>query len=59
MNLKAYTFKIGPPVVSVVIPAFNAEKWIAENKDASDGVMRWVKEGRDAIKRALKAQAAN
>jgi aminopeptidase N len=36
-----------------------AEKWIAENKDASDGVIRWVKEGRDAIKRALKAQAAD
>ena len=33
-----------------------AEKWIAENKDASDGVIRWVKEGRDSIKRALKAQ---
>ena len=33
-----------------------AEKWIAENQDASDGVIRWVKEGRDSIKRALKAQ---
>ena len=35
-----------------------AEKWIADNKDASDGVIRWIKEGRDSIKRALKAQAA-
>ena len=36
-----------------------AEQWIAGNSDASDGVMRGIKEGRDAIKRALKAQAAH
>ena len=36
-----------------------AEQWIAANSDASDGVMRGIKEGRDAIKRALKAQAAD
>jgi aminopeptidase N len=36
-----------------------AEKWIAENQDASDGVMRCVKEGRDSLQRALKAQTAD
>ena len=36
-----------------------AEQWITNNKDASDGVIRWVKEGRDSIKRALKAQEAD
>ena len=36
-----------------------AEKWITDNADASDGVKRAVKEGRDAMKRALKAQAAD
>ena len=32
---------------------------IADNQDASDGVMRCVKEGRDSLQRALKAQAAD
>ena len=36
-----------------------AEKWIAANQDASDGVMRCVKEGRDSLVRALKAQSVD
>jgi aminopeptidase N len=36
-----------------------AEKLIADNGDASDGVKRAVKEGRDSMKRALRAQASD
>ena len=36
-----------------------AEKWVADNGDASDGVKRAVKEGRDSMKRALRAQASD
>ena len=60
------SYEIGKQFADLAFPRYaptaenlaKAEKWIAENQDASDGVMRCVKEGRDAMKRALKAQAA-
>ena len=63
----ANSYEVGMQFAVMAFPRFaptaenlaKAEKWIAENQDASDGVMRWVKEGRDAIKRALKAQLAD
>jgi len=36
-----------------------AEKWIADNGDAGDAVKRSIREGRDAIVRALKVQACD
>ena len=61
------SYEIGKQFADLAFPRFaptaenlaKAEKWIAENADASDGVMRCVKEGRDAMKRALKAQVAD
>ena len=61
------SYEIGKQFADLAFPRFaptaenlaKAEKWIAENQDASDGVMRCVKEGRDALIRALKAQSAN
>jgi hypothetical protein len=61
------SYEIGLQFATLAFPRFaptsdnlaKAEDWIAKNKDASDGVMRAVKEGRDALKRALNAQAAD
>ena len=61
------SYEIGKQFAELAFPRYaptaenlaKAEKWIAENPDASDGVMRCVKEGRDAMKRALKAQLAD
>ena len=61
------SYEIGKQFADLAFPRFaptaenlaKAEKWIADNKDASDGVMRCVKEGRDALERALKAQKAD
>ena len=61
------SYEIGKQFADLAFPRFaptdanlaKAEKWIAENADASDGVMRCVKEGRDAMKRALNAQKAD
>ena len=61
------SYEIGKQFADLAFPRYaptaenlaKAEKWIAENADASDGVMRCVKEGRDAMKRALNAQAAD
>lgn len=36
-----------------------AEKWIAENQDAGDAVKRSIREGRDALVRALKVQSCD
>jgi aminopeptidase N len=61
------SYEVGKQFAELAFPRFaatsenlaKAEKWIADNSDASDGVMRCVKEGRDAMKRALKAQKAD
>ena len=61
------SYEVGKQFADLAFPRFaataenlaKAEKWIADNSDASDGVMRCVKEGRDAMKRALKAQKAD
>ena len=61
------TYEIGKQFAELAFPRFasseenlaKAEKWIVDNQDASDGVMRCVKEGRDAMKRALKVQKAD
>jgi aminopeptidase N len=61
------SYEIGLQFATLAFPRFaptadnlaKAENWIANNQDASDGVMRAVKEGRDALKRALNAQAAD
>ena len=61
------SYEIGKQFADLAFPRFaptdanfaKAEKWIADNADASDGVMRCVKEGRDAMKRALNAQKAD
>ena len=58
------TYEIGKSFADLAFPRFaptqenlsKAERWIAENPNASDALMRCIKEGRDAIKRALKAQ---
>jgi aminopeptidase N len=62
-----HSYETGVQFTMLAFPRFaateenlsKAEQWIAGNSDASDGVMRGIKEGRDAIKRALKAQAAD
>ena len=61
------SYEIGKQFADLAFPRFaptaenlaKAEKWIADNQNASDGVMRCVKEGRDAMKRALNAQKAD
>lgn len=61
------SYEIGKQFADLAFPRFaasaenlaKAESWIANNQSASDGVMRCVKEGRDAMKRALKAQASD
>ena len=61
------SYEIGKQFADFAFPRYaptaanlaKAEKWIADNADASDGVMRCVKEGRDAMKRALNAQKAD
>ena len=61
------SYEIGKQFADIAFPRFSptretlakAEAWIAQNEDASDGVKRCVKEGRDAIARALKAQASD
>jgi aminopeptidase N len=61
------SYEIGKQFADLAFPRFaptaenlaKAEKWIADNANASDGVMRCVKEGRDAMKRALNAQKAD
>lgn len=61
------SYEVGKQFADLAFPRFaptaenlaKAEKWIADNASASDGVMRCVKEGRDAMKRALNAQAAD
>jgi aminopeptidase N len=61
------SYEIGKQFADIAFPRYaptpenlaKAEKWIADNADASDGVMRCVKEGRDAMKRALNAQKAD
>ena len=61
------SYEIGKQFADFAFPRYaptaenlaKAEKWIADNANASDGVMRCVKEGRDAMKRALNAQKAD
>ena len=61
------SYEIGKQFADFAFPRYaptaanlaKAEKWIADNADASDGVMRCVKEGRDALVRALNAQKAD
>ena len=61
------SYEIGKQFADLAFPRFapsnetlaKAEKWIESNKDATDGLTRSVKEGRDALVRALKAQAAD
>ena len=61
------SYEIGKQFADFAFPRYaptaanlaKAEKWIAENADASDGVKRSVKEGRDALVRALNAQKAD
>ena len=61
------SYEIGKQFADLAFPRYaptaenlaKAEQWIADNPDASDGVMRCVKEGRDAMKRALKVQLAD
>jgi aminopeptidase N len=61
------SYEIGKQFADLAFPRFaptsenlaKAENWISNNPDASDGVMRCVKEGRDSLIRALKAQSVD
>ena len=61
------SYEVGKQFADLAFPRFapsaenlaKVESWIAANENASDGVKRCVKEGRDAMKRALNAQAAD
>jgi aminopeptidase N len=62
-----YSYEIAKQFADLAFPRFapseenlkKAENWLSANSDASDGLVRCVKEGRDAMVRALNAQKAD
>ena len=61
------SFEITKQFADLAFPRFaptdetlkKAEKWLVENEDAGDAVKRSIREGRDALVRALKVQACD
>ena len=59
-----YSYEIAKQFADLAFPRFaptdenlkKSEKWLADNSNASDGLIRCVKEGRDSMIRALNAQ---
>ena len=62
-----YSYEIAKQFADFAFPRFapsdanlqKAEKWLSENSNASDGLIRCVKEGRDSMIRALNAQKSD